>query len=48
MFLVLIEFGHYYSYILDFNSSKWFRYDDVNCTEIGEDEVMRVSKGFGD
>jgi len=48
MFLVLLEFGHYYSYILDFNSSKWFRYDDVNCTEIGEDEVIRVSKGFGD
>ena len=46
--LVLLEFGHYYSYIFDFNSSKWFRYDDVNCTETEENEVMRVSKGFGD
>ncbi|KAL4510751.1 hypothetical protein ABPG72_004905 [Tetrahymena utriculariae] len=42
------EFGHYFSYIYDLNQQKWFKYDDINCMEVEEFEVLRNAKGFGD
>ncbi|EAS07365.3 ubiquitin carboxy-terminal hydrolase (macronuclear) [Tetrahymena thermophila SB210] len=42
------EFGHYFSYIYDLNQQKWFKYDDINCIEVEESEVLRNAKGFAD
>ena len=39
------EYGHYYVYIYDADMRKWRKYNDINVTEVSEEEVF--SDGVG-
>ncbi len=39
------EYGHYYSYIYDKEMQKWRKYNDMNVTEVSEEEVFADSEG---
>jgi ubiquitin carboxyl-terminal hydrolase 25/28 len=38
--------GHYYSYTYDLLAKKWRKYNDINVTEEGEEQVLREGKGL--
>ena len=37
--------GHYFAYIFDFEQNKWRKYNDMNITEISEEEVIKTAIG---
>jgi ubiquitin carboxyl-terminal hydrolase 25/28 len=37
--------GHYFAYIYDVEQNKWRKYNDIQVTEVPEDEVMKTSIG---
>lgn len=37
--------GHYFAYIYDVEQKKWRKYNDIQVTEVPEDEVMKTSIG---
>lgn len=39
------EYGHYYAFIYDSEMQKWRKYNDMNVTEVTEEEVFVESEG---
>jgi len=37
--------GHYWAYIFDRQSNKWFKYNDITVEEVTEESVLREAKG---
>eukprot|EP01022_Parablepharisma_sp_SALTPOND_P023425 TRINITY_DN494_c0_g1_i1.p1 TRINITY_DN494_c0_g1~~TRINITY_DN494_c0_g1_i1.p1 ORF type:complete len:1152 (+),score=161.70 TRINITY_DN494_c0_g1_i1:3596-7051(+) len=37
--------GHYYAFIYDFEQNKWRKYNDIQVTEVDEEEVFKTSIG---
>lgn len=37
--------GHYFSYIYDRSQKKWRKYNDINITDVTEDEVFTNAQG---
>jgi len=37
--------GHYFAYIYDVEQNKWRKYNDIQVTEVSEEDVMKVSIG---
>lgn len=42
----LVEYGHYYSYILDFGQNLWRKFNDTHVVVVGEDDVMKDALGI--
>ena len=41
-----VEYGHYYSYICDFQQNKWRKYNDSHIIEVNEEELLKEAIGF--
>jgi len=39
------EFGHYYSYIKNLDKGKWYKFSDINISEVADEEVKQTSFG---
>ena len=39
------DYGHYYSFIYDFEKSMWRRFNDINVSEENEEIVFKESLG---
>jgi ubiquitin carboxyl-terminal hydrolase 25/28 len=39
--------GHYYAYIYNPYTSKWYKFNDIHVTEVLEDKVMKDAYGDG-
>lgn len=46
-YFVKIDSGHYYTYIYERTSKKWFKYSDINVSEEKEETVLKYAYGHG-
>ena len=40
IYIIILDSGHYYTYIKDFTSNKWFKFNDTRVTEEKEEKVF--------